>query len=101
MPRVYADFLRTVQQLASKTAAPPYESAPKIVHHNDLIDVSELTIGALTSNPASSSKRVTVAAVNDDDSGSDSDVSEGSVNRYIEDHPEIDWRTGITTSVWK
>ena len=46
LPRVYADFLRTVQQLASKTAAPPYQTAPKLA--NDPMDVSELTISALT-----------------------------------------------------
>ena len=74
----------------SKTVALLSKLAPKIVYYNDLIDVSKLTISALTSNPASSSKRVTVAAVNDDDSGSDSDVSEGSVNRYIKEYPKID-----------
>jgi Retrotransposon gag protein len=119
LPRVYADFLRTVQQLASKAAAPPYASAPKIA--TDPMDVSELqfdsTIGALTFDsptdpavsaqsttkelrqlyrqtgrcvrcgsqehyikncnlaPAStaSGKRVTIAAVSDDDSGTYSD----------------------------
>ena len=73
----------------SKTVAPPYELAPKIVYYNDLIDVSKLTIGALTLDLTSSSKRVTVAAINDDDSSSDSNVSKGSVNRYIKEYPKI------------
>jgi len=46
LPRVYADFLRTVQQLASKAAAPPYATAPKFA--SDPMDVSELTINAIT-----------------------------------------------------
>jgi hypothetical protein len=47
LPRVYSDFLRTVQQLSSKTAAPPYVTAPKIA--SDPMDVSELPFNALTS----------------------------------------------------
>jgi hypothetical protein len=46
LPRVYSEFLRTAQQLSSKTAAPPYATTPKIA--NDPMDVSELTIGAVT-----------------------------------------------------
>jgi len=46
VPRAYADFLRTVQQLSSKSAAPPYATAPKLA--SDPMDVSELTIEALT-----------------------------------------------------
>ncbi len=50
LPRIYAEFLRTCQQLSSKTAASPYEHAPKIAHSSDPMDVSELTIGAITSS---------------------------------------------------
>ena len=50
LPRSYPEFLRTVQQLSSKTAAPPYVSAPKIADRNDPMDVSELTIGAFTTS---------------------------------------------------
>jgi hypothetical protein len=51
LPRIYSEFLRICQQLASKTAAPPYEHAPKIAHHSsDPMDVSELTIGSITSS---------------------------------------------------
>jgi len=46
LPRVYAEFLRTCQQLSSKTAAPPYATAPKLA--SDLMDVSELTISIVT-----------------------------------------------------
>jgi hypothetical protein len=136
LPRVYTEFLRTCQQLSSKTAAPPYVTAPKIA--SDPMDVSELTIGALTFDslaaPAQSTskelrqlyrqtsrcvrcgsqehyikncnlapantdsgKRATIATLNDDDS----DMSEGSIDRYIEAHPEIDWRNGVSTSAWK
>jgi len=151
LPRVYADFLRTVQQLSSKTAAPPYQTAPRIA--SDPMDISELTInvvtpaiGTLTSSepispamparstskelrqlyrqtgrcvrcgsqdhfikncslaPAStatgsgSGKWVTTAAIDnhysdtESDSGSDSDGGA---------RPDIDWRRGITTGVWK
>ena len=77
----------------SKTTAPPYELAPKIVYYNDLIDVSKLTISTLTSNPTSSSKRVIVTTTNDDDDSStysNSNISKGSVNRYIKEYPKID-----------
>ena len=75
----------------SKTTAPPYELAPKIVYYNDLIDVSKLTISTLTSNPTSSSKRVIVTTINNNDSStySDSNISKGSVNRYIKEYLEI------------
>jgi hypothetical protein len=46
LPRIYSEFLRICQQLSSKTAAPPYATAPKLA--SDPMDVSELTIGALT-----------------------------------------------------
>jgi hypothetical protein len=131
LPRAYPEFLRTVQQLSSKTAAPPYETTPKITH--DPMDIGELTISALTpaigavspssrldyrqtgqcfrcgssshrvkncpiNSSFSSGRKVTVAAVNDDDSGTyDSNDSDGVAIK----RPEIDWRKGITTSVWK
>jgi len=118
LPRVYADFLRTVQQLSSKTAAPPYQTTPRIA--SDPIDVSELTISALTSSPVpirqdyrksgqcfrcssygyqvknclwppvstpGSGERVTITAVNDDYSGTESnDSGEG-----CELPPGLDW----------
>jgi hypothetical protein len=142
LPRVYADFLRIVQQLSSKIAAPPYITAPKIA--NDPMDVSELTIGALTSisphspamparstskelrqlyrqtgrcvrcgsqehhiqncslAPASaaSGKRVTIAAVNDNDSGTYSD-SDDEDDKDIEMPLGLDWRRCIATGDWK
>jgi hypothetical protein len=49
LPTTYPEYLRTVQQLASKTAAPPYVQALRIAH--DPMDVSELTIGAFTTAP--------------------------------------------------
>ena len=76
----------------SKTTTLLYELAPKIVYYNNLIDVSKLTISTLTSNPTSSSKRVIVATTNNDDDSStysDSNVSKGSVNRYIKEYPKI------------
>jgi hypothetical protein len=134
--RIYAEFLRTCQLLSSKTAAPPYATAPKLA--SDLIDVSELTIGALT--PAvttsigaislnliiclnyrqtgqcfrcgssshrvkdyivssSSGKRVTIAAINDDDSGSysDSDDSRGGPTLDIEFNRV--WKKNVATNV--
>jgi hypothetical protein len=117
LPRVYADFLRTVQQLSSKTAAPPYQTTPRIA--SDPMDVSELTIGALTSAPVrqdyrisgqcfrcgshghqvknclwppastpGSGERVTIAAVNDDYSGTESDDDSG---EGCELPPGLDW----------
>ncbi len=122
LPRVYSDFLRTVQQLSSKTAAPPYQTTPKIA--SDPMDVSELTIGTITSPSQAESirsdyrktgqcfrcgsydhrvkdcpgKQVTITAVNDDDSGTYSDSDD---DKDLEDRPDIDWRKGITTGVWK
>ena len=136
LPRRYADFLRTVQQLSSKTAAPPYQTTPKLA--SDPMDVSELTIGALTfdspapaqstskelrqlyrqtgrcvrcgsqehyikncnlapayTTPSTSGKRVTITTVNDDDSGTYSDLDEDSdadgvsVDEYFRAYPEI------------
>ena len=42
LPTTYPEYLRTVQQLASKTAAPPYAQAPKIAHPHDPMDLNEL-----------------------------------------------------------
>jgi hypothetical protein len=50
LPTTYPEYLRTVQQLASKTAAPLYVQAPRIAH--DPMDVSELTISAFTTAPS-------------------------------------------------
>jgi len=51
------------------------------------MDVSELTIGTVTpAVPAS------------DDSGTYSDSDD---DKDLEDRPDIDWRKGITTGVWK
>jgi hypothetical protein len=49
LPTTYPEYLRTVQQLASKTAAPLYVQAPRIAH--DPMDVSELAISTFTTAP--------------------------------------------------
>ena len=119
LPRVYDEFLRTAQQLSSKTAAPPYVQAPKIAH--DPMDVSELIIGAFTTFPYSPlpdplilpkmPARSTTLELRDDYEDSGSDFDNGSydgtrseleveVDRMVADRPEIDWRRHIASSVW-
>jgi hypothetical protein len=71
------------------------------------MDVSDLIIGAVTPT-VRSDKRVTIAAVNDDDSStySDSEDENGSeleaeMDRIMTDHPEIDWRWHVASGTWK
>ena len=132
LPRVYADFLRTVQQLSSKTAAPPYQTTPKIA--SDPMDVSELTIGALTSSgpvrqdyrmsgqcfrcgshghqvknciwppegtSSGSGERVTIAAVNDDYSGTESDSGDSGGGPTLDPAFNRVWRADFAAGDWK
>lgn len=52
-------------------------------------------------------KRITVAAVNDDDSGTYSDldgnseVGESEADRWVAERPDIDWRWHVASSAWK
>jgi len=52
LPTTYPEYLRTIQQLASKIAAPLYVQAPKITYDPiDLNELDELIIGAFTTTP--------------------------------------------------
>jgi hypothetical protein len=104
LPRVYDEFLRTAQQLSSKTAAPPYVTAPKIA--SDPMDISAFSIGAILPDKIPESSRwATIAAVNDDDSGiytdSEDEVSEGEVERWVAKNPGLDWRKHVDSGTGK
>ncbi|SRR6266487_1860073 len=126
LPRAYADFLRTVQQLATRAAAPPYQTAPKLA--SDPMDVSELTIGAIQPPSSSirsdyrktgqcfrcgsydhrvkdcSSKQATIAVVDDDldeESGTYSDSDDSGGGPTLDTAFNRVWKANVTTGLWK
>ena len=73
----------------SKTIALLYKLALKLT--SNLIDVSKLIISTFTLDLTTSSKRVIVTTINNNDSStySDSNISNSNVNKYIKEYFKI------------